>query len=159
MKSVLNPVVCVLTAVLGWTGCGPGPVASDTALVDPAGWSSNDTLQLTFDVNEPQHRHDLQIGLRHNNAYPFSNLYLFVRLTYPNGRTLTDTLSCPLAGPDGRWYGTGGEWVDHRIGYKKGVAFPLEGRYTLDIVHAMRRDPLPGLSDIRFALFDRSAQE
>ena len=94
MKSVLNPVVCVLTAVLVWTGCGPGPVASDTALVDPAGWSSNDTLQLTFDVNEPEHRHDLQIGLRHNNAYPFSNLYLFVRLTYPNGRTLTDT--CPV---------------------------------------------------------------
>ena len=156
MSKVLNTAVGVFTAMLVWSGCGPGPVASAAALVDPAGWSAQDTVQLTFEVNEHEHRHDLQIGLRHNQQYPFSNLYLFVRLTYPNGRTLTDTLSCPLAGPDGQWYGTGSEWVDHRIGYKKGVAFPLEGRYTLDIVHAMRRDPLPGLSDIRFAMFDRS---
>ena len=54
--------------------------------------------------------------------------------------------------------GTGSGWVDHRIGYKKGVAFPLEGRYTMDVVHAMRRDPLPGISDIRFAMFDRSEE-
>ena len=158
MSKVWRTFGFVLAAVVVWAGCGTGPVASEATLVDPNGWSSQDTVQLTFDVSQPAHRHDLQIGLRHNNDYPFSNLYLFVRLTYPNGRTLTDTLSCPLAGPDGQWYGTGSGWVDHRIGYKKGVAFPLEGRYTMDVVHAMRRDPLPGISDIRFAMFDRSEE-
>jgi gliding motility-associated lipoprotein GldH len=138
-------------------GCGKGPVASDSAAVSTEGWSATDTVRLTFDVQQPDHRHDLQFGLRHNEDYPFSNLYLFVRLTYPNGRTLTDTLSCPLAGPDGRWYGSGRHWIDHRIGYKKRVAFPLPGTYTLDVVHAMRKDPLPGLSAIRFSLFDQTA--
>lgn len=146
-------------AILGacvMVGCGPGPVAADAGAVDADGWFSQDTVRLTFDVQQPGHRHDLQLGLRHNQDYPFSNLYLFVRLTYPNGRTLTDTLACPLAGPDGRWYGSGRSWIDHRIGYKKGVEFPLPGTYTLDVVHAMRKDPLPGLSDIRFSLFDRT---
>jgi gliding motility-associated lipoprotein GldH len=137
------------------SACGNGPVSSDNATVDPAGWRASDTVRLTFDVAQPEHRHDLQFGLRHNGDYPFSNLYLFVRLTYPNGRTLTDTLACPLAGPDGRWYGKGGNWIDHRIGYKRGVAFPLAGTYRLDVVHAMRRNPLPGISDVRFAMFDR----
>ena len=136
-------------------GCGKGPVSSDAAAIDPLGWRAQDTVRLTFDVEQPEHRHDLQFGLRHNGDYPYSNLYLFVRLTYPNGRTLTDTLACPLAGPDGRWYGKGGDWIDHRIGYKREVAFPLAGTYNLDVVHAMRRDPLPGVSDIRFAMFDR----
>lgn len=142
----------VLIAVL--MGCGPGPVASDSAPVDPKGWASQDTIRLSFEVNQPEHRHDMQLGLRHNAEYPFSNLYLFVRITYPNGRTLTDTLACPLAAPDGQWYGQGDRWIDHRIGYKKGVAFPLAGPYELEVVHAMRTDPLPGISDIRFALFD-----
>lgn len=140
---------------LAFEGCGPGPVAADASPVNPEGWLASDTVRLTFDVVQPDHRHDLQFGLRHDDRYPFSNLYLFVRLTYPNGKTLTDTLACPLAGPDGRWLGDGGRWVDHRIGYKKAVAFPLEGQYRLDVVHAMRRDPLPGISELRFALFDR----
>ena len=159
-EGTLNFTAAVLAvSLLGMlAGCGSGPVASDAAPVDPAGWSSKDTVRLQFDVTAPEHRHDLQFGLRHNQDYPFSNLYLFVRLTYPNGKTLTDTLACPLACPDGTWYGDGGEWVDHRIGYKRGVAFPLEGSYRLDIVHAMRRDPLPGISDVRFALFDRMTE-
>lgn len=150
---------CVLTVLLvAAAGCGEGPVAADAATVDPAGWSSLDTVRLTFEVDAPEHRHDLQLGLRHDGDYPFSNLYLFVRLNYPNGRSLTDTLACPLAGPDGRWFGEGSTWIDHRIGYKKGVAFPLPGTYTLDVVHAMRRDPLPGISDIRFAMFDLNGE-
>lgn len=45
MNKVLNTVAGVFTAMLVWSGCGPGPVASDAALVDPAGWSSQDTHQ------------------------------------------------------------------------------------------------------------------
>lgn len=154
-----TPIWCALMLVsAAIAGCHKGPVAADAATVDPDGWSSADTVHLSFEVEAPDHRHDLQLGLRHDGDYPFSNLYLFVRLNYPNGRSLTDTLACPLAGPDGRWYGDGSTWIDHRIGYKKGVAFPMPGTYSLDVVHAMRRDPLPGISDIRFAMFDLSEE-
>lgn len=155
-----GPWTATLLGMMGLllTACGGGPVASDSGHVDSTGWSSRDTVSLNFEVTHPEHRHDLQLGLRHDEDYPYSNLYLFVRLTYPNGKTLTDTLACPLAAEDGRWFGQGSGWIDHRIGYKRGVAFPLPGTYTLDIVHAMRRDPLPGIGDIRFSLFDRNGQ-
>ncbi|MAC16676.1 MAG: hypothetical protein CMC97_00030 [Flavobacteriales bacterium] len=148
---------CVAGLILVVAGCGPGPVAVDAANLDPAGWSAQDTVRLFFEVEHPEHRHDLQFGFRHSSDYPFSNLYLFVKLQYPNGRTLTDTLECPLAAATGEWYGEGGRWIDHRIGYKRGVAFPLAGAYSLEVVHAMRRDPLPGVAEMRFALFDRQA--
>lgn len=148
-------MVCLILAAVG---CGPGPVAVDSAELDPDGWLATDTVRLTFEVDQPDHRHDLQFGLRHSEDYPYSNLYLFVRLDYPNGRTLTDTLECPLASPSGEWYGEGSRWIDQRIGYKRGVGFPLPGEYTLQVVHAMRQDPLPGMAEVRFALFDRQAK-
>lgn len=148
-------MVCLILAAVG---CGPGPVAVDAAELDPDGWLATDTVRLTFEVDQPDHRHDLQFGLRHSEDYPYSNLYLFVRLDYPNGRTLTDTLECPLASPSGEWYGEGSRWIDQRIGYKRGVGFPLPGEYTLQVVHAMRQDPLPGMAEVRFALFDRQAE-
>ena len=147
----------ILALSLLWVGCGPGPVSVASQALDPDGWSATDTVHLKFHVDQPAHRHDLQFGLRHSADYPYSNLYLFVRLDYPNGRTLTDTLECPLAGPSGEWYGEGRHWIDHRIGYKRGVGFPLAGEYTLQVVHAMRTDPLPGMAELRFALFDRQA--
>ena len=158
MKRLGASFLALLVAAILCAGCGTGPVSSDAAEVNPEGWNSTDTVRLEFTVNNPDHRHDLQLGLRHNEDYPFSNLYLFVRLVYPNGRTLTDTLACPLAAPGGQWYGRGGKWIEHNIGYKQGVGFPLQGRYALEVVHAMRRDPLPGLSDIRFALYDQNAE-
>ena len=151
------PFTAILVALWSMTGCGPAPVAADAVDLDPTGWLATDTAVMEFRVDHPDHRHDLQFGLRHGVDYPFSNLYLFVQLEYPNGRTLTDTLECPLAAPDGRWYGEGSRWIDQRIGYKRGVAFPLEGDYTLRVVHAMRRDPLPGMAELRFSLFDRTA--
>ena len=147
----------LLLAVVVLVGCGRGPVALDAVDIDPAGWYASDTVKMSFTVDHPEHRHNLQFGLHHNDNYPFSNLYLFVRLHYPNGKTLTDTLECPLAAPDGQWYGDGGRWIDHRIGYKQGVAFPLAGAYSIDVVHAMRQDPLPGMAELRFAMFDNTA--
>ena len=94
--------------------------------------------------NTPSTSHDLQFGLRHSADYPFSNLYLFVKLEYPNGRTLTDTLECPLAAPTGEWYGEGGRWIDQRIGYKRGVAFPLAGAYSLKWCTPCAATPFPG---------------
>ena len=146
----------VLFALLCF-GCGTPPVAVLERSVDETGWSSADTVLFEFNITEPGHRHDVQFGLRHNSSYPFSNLYFFLTLHYPNGRVLHDTLECPLAAPDGTWYGEGRNWIDHRIGYKEGVQFPLSGDYSLSVVQAMRRDPVPGIAAVRLMVRDRES--
>ena len=156
MRASLIPIVyCAIAAVVLF-GCGPKPDSSDAVQLDPSGWKSADTAFMNFRVVHPDHRHDLQLGLRHGEDYPFSNLFLFVELEYPNGKALLDTLEFTLGRPDGRWFGEGRRWIDHRFGYKQGVAFPLEGEYKLKVVHAMRLDPLPEIAELRFSMFDRS---
>jgi len=150
-------IIAFAVASAAVIGCGPGPASSDAVQLNPSGWGALDTAVMTFHVEHPDHRHDLQFGLRHGEDYPFSNLFLFVELEYPNGKTLLDTLECPLGAPDGRWYGEGRGWIDLRVGYKQAVAFPIKGDYTLKVVHAMRRDPLLGMAELRFSLFDLTA--
>ena len=104
-------------------GCGPGPVAVDSAKVirrmAVGGYSAAD-----LQCGHPEHRHDVQLGLLHSEDYPFSNLYLFLRLDYPNGRTLRDTLECTLAASSGKWLGDGSHWIDRQVSYQRGVGFP-----------------------------------
>ena len=129
------------------------PYYSESKYVDESGWRSTDTIELSFTINEPLDRFNGSIDLRHNGDYPYSNLYLFIDITYPNNKHRIDTLECVLADNRGRWYGSGlGDMVSHRIEYLDEIQFPLEGDYQMRITHGMRMDPLEEITDLGLRL-------
>lgn len=136
------------------SGCGPESVYSEThAIETDGGWQADDVKSFDFQVEDTIRQHEFFIDLRHDQDYPFSNLYLFVDFEFPNGRVRRDTVLCELADSRGVWQGTGtGPIVDHRIGIQTHTAFPISGTYEVNIAHAMRRDPLPGIQDVGFRL-------
>lgn len=140
--------------VLLASGCGPEPIYSETFAVErEGGWLASDVKSFNFEVEDTLRQHEFFIDLRHDQDYPFSNLYLFVDFEFPNGRVRRDTVLCELADARGVWQGTGtGPIVDHRIGIQTHTAFPISGAYEVNIAHAMRRDPLPGIQDVGFRL-------
>ena len=71
------------------------------------GWQSEDAAVFEWQVVDTLERYDFFVDLRHDQQYPFSNIYLFVDFTFPNGRMLKDTLSCELADDRGNWLGSG----------------------------------------------------
>ena len=96
---------------------------------------------------------NLMIYIRNNKYYPYSNLYLFIDIIYPNNKHRIDTLECVLADNRGRWYGSGlGDMVSHRIEYLDEIQFPLEGDYQMRITHGMRMDPLEEITDLGLRL-------
>ena len=134
-------------------GCGPEPVFSESYAVSASGWSAEDVLTYTWEVEDTLASYDFFVDLRHDQSYPFSNVYLFLEFTFPNGKIARDTLGCDLADERGQWYGSGfGNLVDHRIGYRQQTQFPLKGTYGLTVQHAMRTNPLPGITDVGFRL-------
>ena len=93
--------------VLG-LGCGTDAFYAETQPLDPdLGWEADEEATFEWQVTDTLARYDFFIDLRHDQRYPFSNIYLFVDFTFPNGRTLRDTLACDLADERGRWLGTG----------------------------------------------------
>ena len=133
--------------------CGDFPVASDSYEVNNTGWYSEDTKSFEWTVEDTSTRYDIFIDVRHNQDYTFSNLYLFLDLTFPNGKNRRDTLGCTLADARGNWFGSGlGDIIDHNISFKENFEFPIEGRYNLRVTQGMRQDPLLGVTDIGFRL-------
>jgi len=140
-------------ACFAFMGCGPEAVYSEQFEVDGAGWLASEELAFNWTVEDTLERYDFFVDLRHDQTYPFSNIYLFLEFTFPNGKIARDTLGCDLADERGQWYGSGfGNLVDHRIGFREATQFPLTGSYQMTLRHAMRTDPLPGISDVGFRL-------
>jgi gliding motility-associated lipoprotein GldH len=143
------PVVMLL-AVLG-TGCDDKRVFDDSASLAGAVWSSDKPVGFEFDVADTVTLHNLYINLRNGEEYPYSNLFLFVELEFPNGKRSVDTIDCPLADAYGKWYGTGlGSIYDQRVLYRSRVRFPLSGHYRVEIRQAMRVRELEGIHDVGF---------
>tara|TARA_B100000683_G_C12495812_1_gene556088 strand:+ start:1261 stop:1740 length:480 start_codon:yes stop_codon:yes gene_type:complete len=141
------------------TSCMDIPYFTESKSVDESGWLSKDTLEFNFTIIDPSNKFKGSIDLRHNGDYPYSNLYLFIDITYPNNMHRLDTLECILADNRGRWYGSGlGDMVSHRIEYLPAIQFPLEGHYQMNISHGMRRDPIEEITDLGLRLENLSLE-
>lgn len=152
-KYVSVSFAVMAAVVLTVTGCTDSPYFHENRSLPSSKWLADEPEVFTFQVNDTTKAFDFLLNLRHGDAYPYSNLYLFVQLDFPNGKRSVDTLECVLADPQGRWNGKKtGQLVDHRIMLNARRIFPLTGTYHLQIRHAMRVDPLPEIHDVGFTL-------
>ncbi len=112
-------------------------------------WSSKNILKFEVDIKDPSTPANFYINVRNADGYPYSNIYLFIKTTFPNGKFSNDTLECILADEKGKWLGKGlGDIYDNQIPFKRNVRFPLVGKYTFEIQHGMRTDSIPLIMDI-----------
>lgn len=112
-------------------------------------WAENNKLNYKVNIDNPKQAYNLYLNLRNGNDYPFSNLYIFMETTYPNGRTELDTLQFLLADKQGRWYGEGlGDIKSSSVMFRYKLLFPMAGEYNFDLQQAMRKEELPGIWDV-----------
>jgi gliding motility-associated lipoprotein GldH len=112
-------------------------------------WMNTNPQAFTVNISDTLSRYDLFLNVRNEGIYPYSNLYLFIKTTIPDGRTATDTVECQLADPDGRWRGSGvGNLKFNRFLFQRGMVFPRKGNYRFELEQAMRVKELKGLTDI-----------
>ena len=117
-----------------------------------SGWEKNDTIIFAIDSLAQSGEYVEEIGVRTSTLYPFQSLVLVVQQTVrPSGIVLDTVLNCKLTDDNGQSQGAG-------IGYRQ-FSFPLktvriEAGDTLHVAvrHNMKREILPGVSDIGFKL-------
>lgn len=72
------------------------------------GWAYGDTIGFsTTNMTDSIADGHLVVSLRHNNGYPYSNIWLELTRTGNDGTTVRDTVNCVLADLYGRWKGQG----------------------------------------------------
>jgi len=111
-------------------------------------WDKNAAASFEFEVKDTVGRYNFYLVTRNNNEYPYSNIYLFTRMTDPKGEVFIDTLQYFLAFQDGEWVGTGSSLKEAYLVYREKVALKDTGKYKLQVWHGMRDDKLIGIEDI-----------
>ena len=149
MKRICTYIACFMAA-LALTACDGSVYYDESRTVDEHGWLPQDTLVFDVEVDDTVHLFNLLVEVRNSVEYPYSNTFLFIGTTFPDGSVAYDTMECPLADPEGRWLGKRtGRYVDARYRLRGGSArFPLMGHYRFAVTNGMRDSAISGIKDI-----------
>lgn len=148
-KWVCLPVCFLLAACHGHT------VYHSYQPVTTTGWNKSDTLIYTLPASIPAGTYEAEIGIRHQEAYPYRNLWLSISGNMLDTLTYTaDSLQLFLADETGNWNGDGpGGLYQFTQLYKPDFTITQEGSSrTIRIVHIMKDKSLKGISDVGICL-------
>ena len=146
----LKKIVFILLIATVFSSCGNKNVIFDESAVIPnASWNSHDFPTFDVNVEDTLSAYNFYFNIRHLENYRYSNFYMFLHTTFPNGNQTHDTIELVLAYPDGRWIGKGsGSMRDNNILLNSNLCFPLKGNYHFEIEQAMRDTQLDGVTDV-----------
>lgn len=146
----------LMIAVLILASCG-GKTAyyQKQVPVPSAAWAAKFMPEFKLEIKDATANHYCFLLLRHDEAYPNSNLWLRLKVKGPGEKTFTDgpRLEVPLADASGVWQGRGmgGIW-EHKV-YLDSKAMPQfkkPGMYEIKMEQLMRTDPLPSVLNVGF---------
>jgi gliding motility-associated lipoprotein GldH len=141
----LSAIAFVLALLVS---CNKNVIFSDYTKLPEEGWKIDNRLKFEVDIKDNNALHNVFLNVRHADSYPYSNLFVFLTTTYPDGQSTIDTLECILANKKGEWVGDGaGDLWDNKIPLKKNLRFPQTGKYTFSFEQGMRSNPLPLILD------------
>lgn len=148
MKQIYIYLVAILL-IAGIVSCDRKRVFESYKTIGENGWNKDSVATFKVLLTDTTRNHNLYVNIRNKGTYPYSNLWLFLSIGSPDGKTLIDTVEFSLAEPSGRWKGSGiGDLHDNQILYKSSVFFPHKGKYTFQIKQGMRDNVLQGIRDI-----------
>lgn len=129
----------------------------------PNQWHKDSIASFKFTAPDTTEHYNLYLNLRNNNDYQFNNLFVIVDISYPNGKTIKDTLEYKMAKPNGELLGTGfSDIKENKLwykGYDDNFTFSENGEYEVHIQHAMRKNGeaeglavLNGITEVGFRI-------
>jgi len=142
-------IVPLILFALFFSSCDSKRIFEENKKIPENGWSISNVLKFDVDITNTAMPTNFYINVRNADGYPYNNLFLFIKTTFPDGKLSNDTLECILADENGKWLGSGmGDIYDNQIPFKRNVRFPVAGKYTFEIQQGMRTDVIPLIMDV-----------
>nr|WP_321405783.1 gliding motility lipoprotein GldH [uncultured Carboxylicivirga sp.] len=144
-----NSILLAIFLAIGFVSCDQNAVFDQYVTIPDEGWNKDSMAVFMVDIENAQLNYNVYLNIRNRSEYPNSNLWLFVDVMSPSGKTMQQKVDCILADDNGRWLGSGwGDLFHVTVPYQMGVKFAEEGEYTFRIVQGMRTDDLTGIHNI-----------
>jgi len=143
-------VCCILT------GCLPAPYYQKEESIPQNAWAYNFKPSFTFNITDSAASYQPYFLIRHTQAYPYSNIWIWVYAKAPGDSIIKkERLNIVLAEPNGKWLGRGmGEIYEQRIpiDLNEITRFNRNGSYEVSFEQNMRVNPLPEVLDAGLAI-------
>ncbi len=150
----------LLLVTIGIISCNQHVDFDQYVTIPKDGWSMDSMAVFKVDVTQQATVYDIYLNIRNRSEYPNSNLWLFVDVISPSGKTMHQKVDCVLADESGKWLGAGwGDLFHVKIPFMEDVKFAEEGTYTFRIVHGMRNEDLEGIHNIGLRLEEVKGSE
>jgi gliding motility-associated lipoprotein GldH len=104
-----------------------------------SGWGNSQVMEFNFQGEKKNDKKNIDFILRHNNNYPFANIFLISELVTSNKKIQIDTLEFKLADSSGKWLGTTKiSLVEHKLPYKTNFILKEGETFKLKVRTSMR---------------------
>jgi len=140
--------ILLVSVIFLLTSCN-STVYNDIEEISNNSWTYNDSISFDINISTINKPYNVYIDIENTENYKYSNLFLFVSITSPDNKVVTDTIDVFMADYKGKWVGKseGDNYFGNYL-FKQAVAFPEAGVYKTTIVQGMRDDTLKGISKI-----------
>jgi len=146
LRMNIGVLVFLVTTLIS---CDSNRIYEEHIAIPKGIWSSGNRALFNVTISDLTARYNVYMNVRNGPEYAYSNLFLFLNTTTPDGKTARDTVELTLADFDGRWLGSGmGSVKFSRFLFRKGVKFQQQGAYRFSLEQAMRVPDLTGIYDI-----------
>lgn len=147
LRNLLN--LSFILIFFSLASCDDSLIYEENQGIDGMKWKASQPISFQVAIEDTLQACNFYFNLRHGEDYAFSNLFVFMKTTFPNGESARDTMEFTLQQPDGKWIGSGlGDLRDNQILFKQNLRFPLRGKYTFSLEQAMRQEELPYISEV-----------
>ena len=128
-------------------GCLPAPFYQKEVAIPQNAWNYSFKPTFKFDITDTATGYDTYFIIRHTQAYPYANLWIWLYIKSPGDSIARkERINIVLAEPNGKWMGRGmGEIYEQRLQINLGdsVHFDRKGLYEVAMEQNMRINPLP----------------
>ncbi len=155
----MRNVLAYFFLIISLVSCNNDIVVSDSKALSGV-WDKAEVVEFTIPTMDSLQQYNMFLHIRNTNDYKYSNLFIIAAITFPHGKTVTDTLEYRMANPDGSWIGEGiGNVKENKLWYKENIRFFEEGNYTLSLMQAVRNNgsvegvtQLDGITDVGYSI-------
>jgi gliding motility-associated lipoprotein GldH len=139
-------LICILS------GCMPAPYFQKVEAVPRNAWAYNFIPAFTFDISDTNTTYQPYLIIRHTQAYPYCNLWIWLHIKTPGDTTTRkERINITLAEATGKWMGRGmGEIYEQRmpLTLSDSAHIGKAGTYTISLEQNMRINPLPEVLNV-----------
>jgi gliding motility-associated lipoprotein GldH len=151
MKGALNFIFSWLAAVILLSaGCtDKNAIIDQNSKVPDHNWTYLNKFKYDVKIDDEKIAYNLYFNLRVTGDYKYSNIFVLITQTGPDGKSRVKRYELKLADKDGEWLGEGsGNLYSYQSPFLTNYKFPAKGIYHFYIEQNMRDNPLSEVSNV-----------